>query len=77
MADHSDHIIIDPQILCGKPVVKDTRLSVELIVGLLAKGWTHEQLLANYPQLKQADILACLKYAAARLRDEKIFPLTA
>src|ERR1019366_2976375 len=42
-------IIIDPGILCGKPVVKGTRLAVEFIVDLLAQGWTAADILQNYP----------------------------
>lgn len=45
------HIHSDPKILNGKPVVKGTRLSVEFLLGLVAAGWTKEQVLANYPTL--------------------------
>jgi len=58
-----DHISIDPQILVGKPVVKGTRIAVELVVGLMASGWTQEQILENYPNLTADDIRACLAYA--------------
>lgn len=60
----------NPDILVGKPVVKGTRLSVELIVGWLAQGWTHEMLLESYPQLQREDILAALAFATEMLRDE-------
>ena len=55
-------IIVDPKILTGKPVVRGTRISVELVVELLAVGWTHEQILASYPHLSEEDIGACLAY---------------
>ena len=70
-----ERIVIDRHILAGKPVVKGTRLSVELIVDLLAAGWTQEQILANYPNLQPEDILACLAYASELLHAERVFPL--
>ncbi len=54
-----DRIILDPAILAGKPVVRGTRLSVELLVGLLAHGWSQAEVLANYPGLTREDLLAC------------------
>ena len=63
-----DRIVIDPQVLVGKPIIKGTRLSVELIVGLLAQGWTEEDIRKNYPGLQHEDILACLEYARSRAR---------
>ena len=68
-------IIIDPGILCGKPVVKGTRLAVEFIVDLLAQGWTAADILQNYPGITQEDILACLAYASAVLHAEKVYPI--
>jgi uncharacterized protein (DUF433 family) len=56
-------IIIDPEILVGKPVIKGTRLAVEFIVGLLAEGWSEQEILDNYPGLTSEDIKACLGYA--------------
>jgi uncharacterized protein (DUF433 family) len=68
-------IVIDPEILCGKPVVKGTRLAVEFIVDLLAQGWTAADVLKNYPGVTQDDILACLAYASAILHAEKVYPV--
>jgi uncharacterized protein (DUF433 family) len=68
--DWRDRIVSDPDILVGKPCVKGTRLSVELILGWLAQGWTHETLLEAYPQLTREDILAALAFAAEHLREE-------
>ena len=70
-----DRITVDPRILVGKPVVKGTRISVEMVVDLLAAGWTHEQVLDSYPTLKADDVLACLAYASELLHEEKVFPL--
>jgi uncharacterized protein (DUF433 family) len=68
-------IVLDPEILCGKPVIKGTRLAVEFIVDLLAQGWTATDVLKNYPGVTQDDILACLAYASAVLHAEKVHPL--
>jgi uncharacterized protein (DUF433 family) len=73
--DWRDRITIDPGILVGKPVVRGTRISVELVMDLFAAGWTHEQLLQSYPTLKLDDIRACLAYASDLLHSEKVFPL--
>ena len=71
----TDRIIVDPKILTGKPVVRGTRISVELVVELLAAGWSHAQILASYPHLFEEDIRACLAYASELLREEKVYPL--
>jgi uncharacterized protein (DUF433 family) len=70
-----DRIVIDPDILVGKPVVKGTRLAVEFVIDLLAQGWTEAEILSNYPGLAREDIQACLAYAGMVLRVEKVFPL--
>jgi uncharacterized protein (DUF433 family) len=75
VTDWTDRIIIDPQVLVGKPVVRGTRLAVEFIIDLLAQGWTEAEILHNYPGLTRADVQACLSYASAALRDEKVYPL--
>jgi uncharacterized protein (DUF433 family) len=62
--------VCHPAILVGKPTVKGRRLSVELILGWLAQGWTREMLLDSYPQLAREDILAALAFAAAKMREE-------
>ncbi len=59
-------IVLDPQVLAGKPVVRGTRLSVEFVVGLLAEGWSEQDILDNYPGLQGDDIRACLAYARDR-----------
>jgi uncharacterized protein (DUF433 family) len=73
--DWRDRIVSDPNILVGKPVIKGTRISVELILGWLANGWTYEQLLEAYPHVTREDILAVLAFAAERLREEQYLPL--
>ena len=60
----------------GSLIPRDgTRLSVELIVDLLAQGWSEADVLASYPKLTVEDIHACLKYASAVMQSEKVYPL--
>lgn len=66
-----ERIASDPDILVGKPAVKGTRISVELILGWLANGWTHEMILESYPQLVHEDILAALAFATEMMREEQ------
>ncbi len=70
-----DRISLDPNILVGKPVVKGTRIAVELVVDLLARGWSQQQILDSYPNLVPEDIRACLAYASDLLRAERVYPL--
>ena len=69
-----ERIVIDPEILVGKPVIKGTRLAVEFIIDLLAQGWSETDIEQNYPGVTRLDIQACLTYASALLRAEKIYP---
>jgi len=61
----------NPEIMLGKPVVRGTRITVELILDLLAKGQTEEDVLREYPDLRPEDIKAALAYAAAALGTEE------
>jgi uncharacterized protein (DUF433 family) len=58
-----EKISCDPVILCGKPVIAGTRLSVEFILGQMAHGATIADLIEEYPRLAQEDIQACLLFA--------------
>ena len=66
---------MNPNILVGKPIIKGTRISVDFIIELLAHGWTHQQILKNYPQIGEQDISAALEYSAHALKLETIEPL--
>jgi uncharacterized protein (DUF433 family) len=70
-----ERIVIDPTILAGKPVVRGTRLAVEHVIDLLAQGWPEAEMLANFPGLTHEDIQACLGYASAVLKAERVYPL--
>jgi len=65
-----NRIIIDPNILAGKPVIKGTRIPVYLIIELLANGLNPQQILRECPELKQEDIKAALLYASKLLERE-------
>lgn len=69
-----ERIVMDPGILAGKPIIKGTRLAVEFIIDLLAQGWSEAEILRNYPGLKHEDIQACLAYAGALLKAERVYP---
>ncbi|HEX7378863.1 MAG TPA: DUF433 domain-containing protein [Pirellulales bacterium] len=56
--DWQDRISVDPKVLVGKPVIKGTRIAVELLMELLAVGWSHEQILKSYPHLTTDEIQA-------------------
>jgi uncharacterized protein (DUF433 family) len=71
----NERIIINPAVLSGKPVVAGTRISVEFVLGLLAQGWSTEDVLKEYDHLKREDIVACLAYAHQLLVDEKLYPV--
>jgi uncharacterized protein (DUF433 family) len=70
-----ERIVVNPAVLVGKPVIRGTRISVEFLLGVLAEGWTADQILTNYPQLAADDIQAALHYAAEVLKHERVFPL--
>lgn len=70
-----ERITIDPKILAGKPIIKGTRLAVEFVIDLLANGWSEAEILQNYPRLTHEDIQACLSYASALLKSEKVYPI--
>ena len=67
-----NRITADPAIFGGKPIVRGMRISVELILGLLAQGQTVEAILDDYPELEPDDVRACLAYAHAALADESL-----
>lgn len=72
-----EQIVLDPKILVGKPVIKDTRIAVEFVIDLLARGWTAEQILKEYDHLTVEDIQACLAYASEVLKSERVYLLPA
>lgn len=66
-------IVIDPKIMLGKPVIKGTRLTVEIIIEKIAYGERTEEILKDYPFITKEDIQAALLYAAKRLAHEEVY----
>ena len=52
-----------PEVFGGKPIIRDMRISVRLILSLMSQGVTQRELLEDYPELEPEDILACIAYA--------------
>ena len=71
-----DYITINPEIMIGKPVIRGTRITVENIVEELACGYTFQEILTAHPRLSQEAILAALHYAAAIMKNEKVYPVS-
>lgn len=70
-----DRIVSNPKIMMGKPVIKGTRITVELILEKLAAGETIEQILDAHPHLTRVDIQAALEFAAQALKADVIYPM--
>ena len=68
-----EHIVSDESVLLGKPTVKGTRISVEHIIGLLAEGWTEQQILENYPRLSQESLQSVFSYIQDCLKDGLLY----
>lgn len=66
--NYSEYLYINPNIRFGKPCVKSTRISVYDVLGWLAEDMSFEQIISDYPELNEYDILACLAFAADRER---------
>lgn len=72
MVDYKLHIEVDPEVRFGKPVIKGTRITVYDVLQWLASGMTNEDILLDFPQLTEEQILACLAYAANKERTIKV-----
>jgi uncharacterized protein (DUF433 family) len=69
-------IEVNPEILRGKPIIRGTRIPVELILKLVAQRWNDEQIIREYPNLKKEDIQEALIYAEKVVENEDIYPIT-
>lgn len=74
--DWRERIGADPDILVGKPVIKGTRIAVELVLDLLAAGYSTDQIRQQYDHLTSQDIQACLGYAREVVGSERMFTVT-
>ncbi len=70
--DLLERITARPDVFGGKPIIRDMRISVELILSLLAQGVSQEELLDDYPDLEPDDIRACIAYAHAVIAGDSL-----
>jgi uncharacterized protein (DUF433 family) len=73
MIDWDMYVTSDPEVLSGKPILKNTRLSVEFVMGRLANGWSESDLLENYPALTKDSINAVYAYTYDMLKDSMLY----
>lgn len=66
--NYQDVITIEPGKRGGRPTIRGMRIAVADVLGWLAAGMTHDEILSDYPELTEEDIRACLAYAADRER---------
>jgi len=71
-----ERIEIDPAVMAGKPVIRGTRITVELILRKLAEGATEGELLEDYPHLTSEDLRAAIAYGAASVAHEEVVLLS-
>ena len=69
-----ERIKLDPEVMCGKPVIKGTRIPVDAVIQRIAEGMSFEDIIADYPKLIKADIKAALDYGASLVRGEYTIP---
>ncbi|MDL1982452.1 MAG: DUF433 domain-containing protein [Deltaproteobacteria bacterium] len=77
MQDLVNRITFNKNVLCGKPLIRGLRISVEMILELLARGATEEEILQDYPQLEPDDLRAALLYAHHMVARENVFDRVA
>ncbi len=70
--DYRDRISVSPDVMLGKPVIKGTRITVELILRKLSEGADTADVLEGYPDLRREDILAALSYGAEVISSEEV-----
>ena len=71
-----DRITIDPKVMFGKPVIRGTRITVELILRKLGAGLSVDEILVRHPHLTREDILAAAAFAADHLANEEVVALS-
>jgi uncharacterized protein (DUF433 family) len=69
--DWREYIVVDPAVLVGKPIVKGTRISVELLLDRLADGWSYSDILAAYPHLTREQVQAAVAFASELFKEER------
>jgi len=77
MEDILKRITFNKDVLCGKPIIRGMRISVDMILELLAKGVTEQEILEDYPDLESDDLRAALLYAHHMVAREDVYLRTA
>lgn len=72
-----ENIISDPNVLLGKPIIKGTRISVELILELLECGWSEKMILESYPNISEDSLRSVFSYLKDCIQKELYFPISA
>lgn len=67
-----ERIVVNPARMGGLPTIRDTRMTVGMVLGQLAGGRTIDEVLADYPYLERDDVLAALEYAAAAVNEREV-----
>jgi len=70
--NYTNKVVSNPGVMLGKPVIKGTRITVELVLRKLSEGMTIDQMVAAYPHLSKEDIYAALTYASDLIANEEI-----
>ncbi len=68
----TNHIESNPKIMLGKPTIKGTRITVELVLTKLSDGYSTKEIIGMYPHIKEVEIKACIAYAAQMVQSEQI-----
>ena len=66
-----EHIVVNPDILVGKPIIKGTRISVELLLDRFADGWSYDDILEAYPHLTREQVQAAVAFAAELFKEDR------
>lgn len=72
-----ERIVINPKVSHGKPIVRGLRYPVEFILDLLASGMSKAEILADYEDLKEEDLLACIAYASKLMKIQSIYKIAS
>ncbi|MEW6684623.1 MAG: DUF433 domain-containing protein [Candidatus Edwardsbacteria bacterium] len=72
MSTPNERIVVDPNIMLGKPVIRGTRIPVYLILELLSSGCSAEEIIDDYPELQREDVLAAIWYASQVTQYEEV-----
>lgn len=74
LADPLERIEIDPEVMLGKPVIRGTRITVEIILEKIAAGCSIEEIVSEYPRLIRDDVLAAVAYARQAIGTDEFIP---